>query len=45
MLVEESKDDPVLVRVLEAMLSGEDKAGRVAEATGIKVGNTPLKSD
>jgi hypothetical protein len=37
MLVEESKDDPVLVRVLEAMLSGEDKAGRIADATGIKV--------
>jgi hypothetical protein len=36
-LMEESRADPVLMCVLQAMLSGEDKAGRIAEATGVGV--------
>lgn len=37
MLMEESRADPVLARVLEAMLSGEEKAGRIAEVVGVEV--------
>jgi len=37
LLLASSKDDPVLVQVVEAMLLGNDKADRIASATGLNI--------
>lgn len=37
LLLVEAGDDPILVRVIQAMLEGHDKAGKIAEVTGISV--------
>jgi hypothetical protein len=37
LLWEESRNDPILVRVLEALLEGNEKADRIAAATGLNI--------
>jgi len=37
LLLASSKDDPILVQVVEAMLLGNDKADRIASATGLNI--------
>jgi len=40
LLLAESGDDPTLIRIIQAMLEGHDKAGKIAEVTGISVKET-----